>query len=94
MNFELGHEFHSDGEDAWLGGIVFGHELSDRLEGMAELHAESTESLARSAVAVNVGARVVAGTHGTLLMSLGRDLHNHLEDEATIFGYVGWQLTF
>jgi len=61
---------------------------------MAELHAEASESLDRSAVSVNLGARVAAGERGTLLLSVGRDLHNNLEEKASIFGYVGWQLMF
>jgi hypothetical protein len=94
VNFELGHEFHSTGDDAWVGGVVIGHEWREALEGMAEVHAESNDSFDRSSIAVNIGARVAAGEHGTLLVSVGRDVHNNLEEKATIFGYVGWQLTF
>jgi hypothetical protein len=74
--------------------VVIGHEWREALEGMAELHAESNDSFDRSAIAVNFGARLAAGEHGMLLVSVGRDAHNDLEEKATIFGYVGWQLTF
>jgi hypothetical protein len=94
VNFEVGREFPSQGEDAWLGGAVFSHVWREGLEGMAELHAEASESLDRSSVSVNLGARVAAGERGTLLLSVGRDLHNNLEEKVSIFGYVGWQLMF
>lgn len=94
VNFEVGREFPSQGEDAWLGGVVVGREWRAGLEGMAEVHAEASESFARSAVAVNLGARIAAGERGMLLVSVGPDLHNNLDDKASIFGYAGWQLTF
>ena len=94
LNFELGREFPSHGEDTWLGGVVLGREWREEFEGMAELHAEVSESFVRSALAVNLGARLGAGELGTLLLSLGSELHNHLEERASIFGYVGWQLVF
>jgi hypothetical protein len=94
VNFEVGREFPSHGEDAWLGGLVIGHEWGEAFEAMAELHAEASESFDRSAVAANLGARFAVGERGTLLVSVGRDLHNNLDEKASIFGYLGWQLTF
>jgi hypothetical protein len=94
LNCELGREFHSAGDDVWVGGAVIGHEWREGLEAMAELHAESTESLDRSALAVNLGARVAAGERGTFLVSVGSDVHNDLDEKTSIFGYLGWQLMF
>lgn len=64
------------------------------VDGMMELHGESSESFDDSALALNLGVRVAAGEAGTLLLSVGQDLHNDLDEEASIFGYVGWQLMF
>lgn len=94
VSFEIGREFPSHGEDAWFGGVVIGHEWSEAVAGMAELHAESSETVDRSAVTVNLGVRVAAGEQGTILMSVGRDIHNDIEEKASVLGYLGWQITF
>lgn len=92
INFEAGRELRSRGNDSWFGGVVFGHEMTERVEVMAELHGESADASNESAVAVSIGGRVAVGGIGTLLVSLGRELHNAL-DERSFFGYVGWQFT-
>jgi hypothetical protein len=92
---EVGHDFRSRsrGGDGWAGGIVLGTEIREGTELMAELHGESASSLGRNAVAVNFGGRFALGTHFALLASVGRDLHNALEDRATVFGYLALQIT-
>ena len=91
VNFEVGRELHSGGENGWFGGIVLGRELGRSLEILAEIHGEAAESQ-HSALAVNFGARFTLRPFGTFLVSLGRELHNTLEERAQIFGYAGWCL--
>src|SRR5262245_34806713 len=91
-NFEIGREFHSEAADEWMGGVVIGHRWSDTVEGMIEVHANWDGPLEHSAVAINVGARVAVGDAGTLLLSMGSDVHNALEERALVLGYVGWQI--
>jgi hypothetical protein len=94
VNFEVGREFPSRGDDTWIGGVVIGLDWHGRLEGIVELRAEASESFSDSALALNLGLRIAAGARGTLLLSVGRDLYDDREEKASIFGYVGWQLTF
>ena len=61
---------------------------------MAELAAETTTRLERSAVTMNFGARWAVAGNGTLLVSVGRNLHNHLGEHKATVGYVGWQLMY
>ncbi|MFT3762254.1 MAG: hypothetical protein QM761_06500 [Pseudoxanthomonas sp.] len=89
---EVGHDFRTRGGDGWAGGIVLGREVRDGAELMAEVHGESDSSLGRNAVAVNFGGRFALGPRSALLVSVGRDLHNALEDRATAFGYLALQL--
>jgi len=91
VNFEVGRELDSRGDDTWLGGIVLGHSFSPNLELMTELHGESSGSTRESQIAANFGARITVAGAGTLLVSAGRDLHNRLEDRSGFFGYLGWQ---
>jgi hypothetical protein len=90
-NFEVGREFRSRAPDKWAGGFVLGHEWKSRVEGLAEVRLRSTDRFERSAVAMNVGARVGVRDVGVLLASAGRDLHNRLDERASLFAYLGWQ---
>jgi hypothetical protein len=90
---EVGHGFRSRGGGGWAGGVVLGTEIRAGTELMAELHGESAASPGRNALAINFGGRFALGPHATLLASVGRDLHNGLEDKASLFGYLALQLT-
>jgi len=94
LNVEIGRSWHSQENDAWSGGVVLGRNVSEKLECMLELHGIATAGLERSAIAVNSGFRLALNEYGALLMSVGRDVRNDVEELATVFGYAGWQLTF
>jgi hypothetical protein len=91
VNLELGRFFNGRSEDTWLGGIAVGGEINKRLELGVELHDESRRW--GGELAVIVGARVHCSEHGTLLLSIGREVRNREEPMATALSYVGWQLT-
>lgn len=94
LDFEVGHEFHSRGDDVWIAGGVFGRDLREGVEAMAELHAESSGGWRRSSLAINLGTRVSFAPSGVLLLSIGRDLHVPIDDAPAWLAYGGWQLTF
>ena len=94
VNFDIGHVWHSKGGGEWFGGVAVGHDAIERLELMAELHADASARIERSALTLNFGARWTATQHGTLLFSAGRNLHNHLSGHDAVVGYLGWQLTY
>lgn len=90
---EVGHTFSSEGEDGWAAGIVLGKEVRQGAELMVELHGESASSLGRNETALNFGGRFTLSRHLALLASVGRDLHNGLEERASAFGYLALQVT-
>jgi hypothetical protein len=92
LNFEIGREFRSGDEDAWAAGVVIGREWKRELEVAAELHAEASAPLDRTAVTLNLGARIGFAQSGVLLVSVGSDLHDALEERAILIAYLGWQL--
>ena len=94
INFDVGHVWHSGADDEWFAGIAIGHQASERLEVMAELHFDASARIERSALTLNIGARCAATEHGTLILSVGRNLHNQLGGHQAVVGYVGWQLTY
>jgi hypothetical protein len=91
INFEVGRELRSRGEDSWFGGFVAGREFSERLELMAEVHGEAAAR--DSALALNVGGRFALNEQGSLLFSAGHELYNDFEGRTALFGYIGWQMT-
>ena len=93
-NFEIGHTWHSRGENEWFGGIVIGREVSKRLELMAEVVVDASARMECSVLTMNIGARWSVTEHGTLLLSVGRNLHNHLDEHEARIGYVGWQVIY
>jgi hypothetical protein len=94
VGFELGRVFHSRQDDEWYGGVVLSRSFNERMEGFAELHGESLVGFERSAVTANVGTRWELMEHGALLLSLGHELHDGLDESEGTIGYAGWQVSF
>lgn len=90
LNFEAGKELRSSGPGSWFGGIALGRPVNETIELMAELHGERAAGEG-SEVALNVGGRF-ASSHGTLLLSVGHELRNQVDERAPLFAYIGWQI--
>ncbi len=93
VNFEAGRQLRSRGSSTWLGGVALGHAVNETVDVMTELRGESSVPLRRYALAANFGVRIAVSGVGMLLASIGRDLHNGIENRASVFGYLGWQVT-
>lgn len=94
LTFEVGHEFHSRGDDVWIAGAVFGREFTNGFEAMAELHADSPGTWAESSLVMNVGLVAGFADSGNLLLSVGREVHSPSDASAAWRAYGGWQLSF
>lgn len=94
LGFELGRAFSSRDEDQWYGGIVLARDLTPGVEGLLELHGDSVVGFERTTVTANVGAVWEVADHGALLVSVGRDLHDALNDSKRTLAFAGWQMTF
>ena len=93
VNFEVGRFFdHTGEEDTWEGGAVVGHEISERVEVMGELHSEAAPHLRDSELILNTGTRITFSEHSVLLLALGRELHNNLGGREGYQVYAGWQM--
>ena len=90
VNVEVGGTVSSRGHGDRIAGVVVGHQLSEQFEWMLEVHADSVDG--QSAVLANIGARWKATASGTLLVAIGRDLHNALGEHRELVGYLGWQI--
>jgi len=91
LNLQLGREFRSSG-DSWFYGIILSHQLQKKIEVGLELAGTAATKLDRSQLTLNFGATYEISETSSLMISIGRELHNHDEPRATLVGYLGWQL--
>jgi len=91
FNADLGFVRHGDGNE-WFGGVVLGREVGHEVELAAELHWEAGSRFQETGLVANVGARIAVAKQYTLLVSVGRDLHNDREFRATLIAYLGLQI--
>ena len=94
FNADLGGVWHHGGGHEWFGGVAIGREFSHGIEVAVELHGEADSHFKKTALTANFGLRItLSGTH-TLLVSLGRELHNGSEPRASLIAYLGLQTRF
>lgn len=91
---DVGRVFHFQRADEWFLGTSAGREISDTVTLGVELVAEAAKQFDRSALLLNFGGSVKVSARDALLFAVGRELHRHGSDRATLVGYLGWQRTF
>jgi hypothetical protein len=92
VGFETGRWLRQNDDDSWIVGLVVGKPLSERLETMAEIHDEESIGSSRRELLANVGARLKLSDTFVLLLSIGRDLHNSIDDTNNVISYLGLQI--
>ena len=92
INFDVGRWFRPrDQGDTWIGGVAIGRDIRQGLEVIGELHAERDAHSSRNQLTLDFGTRWELSKRYTLLVSIGTDLHNGLDDKASLISYVGIQ---
>jgi hypothetical protein len=92
VNFDFGHIFSSKyADEGWMGGILFGHNVTKSWELDAEVHVNASEGLSSDEWIVNAGTRIDLSENTTLMIAEGRDLSNQLGPRVSLLSYVGVQ---
>lgn len=91
LNLEIGREFRPAG-DAWYYGAALRHRLHEKCEIAVEFVGTAASGFGRSQLTTNCSFVIDVSELSSLLVSVGRELHNHDESRATLIGYLGWQL--
>jgi hypothetical protein len=91
VNLELGREFHSSG-DSWFYGAAFSYPLQEKLAIGVELAGTTSTRFDHSVLILNFGLSYDVGKISSVLVALGRELHNGEEPRADVIAYLGWQL--
>jgi hypothetical protein len=93
VNVDLGHSFSSSAQNrGWIGGLCLGHQLTKPWENDLEAHFNGSDGLQRGEVVLNAGSRVDLSDHATLLLAVGRDIHDTLGPRMSLLTFIGIQL--
>ena len=87
---QIGREFGAGG-DGWSFGLSAGHHVTEKVEVGVELTGGAAVGFHRSQLATNLGLTVDVSESCTLMLSLGRELHNHDGPRASLLAFVGLQ---
>ena len=93
VNCDFGYTFSRDtAQRGWIGGLCVGREIRKGWELDLEVHGSSSDDLDRSEEILNLGTRVDLSPNSTLLLAIGRDLHNSTGLRTSLLSYVGVQV--
>ena len=87
---QIGREFHSD-DDTYYYGCSVGHQVGEKVGLTVELAGAADTGLHRSQLIANIGLVLDLSESTAVMLSVGRELHNDEEPDATFIGYFGGQ---
>ncbi len=90
---EAGRALPSKSAAGWYGGVALLRVLPGGTEVAAELNWQADHGLHRTELVANLAVLVPVTERAGLLLTVGRELHNHNAPRANLLGYVGWQLS-
>jgi hypothetical protein len=93
INFEAGPDFHFQTANEWIYGVAVGHSFGD-FELIGEIHGTALNRFQEDDLVVNIGARYQFTKGYSLLLSVGRSIHDNNTPPATFLGYAGIEFDF
>jgi hypothetical protein len=90
---EVGYQYYEHDRGQWAGGPIFGYNLTEKIELVAEARMVCDEDFRRNNLVLDGGARIGLVDHTTLLISLGRGLRND-DDSPHFYLYAGVRFNF
>jgi hypothetical protein len=91
VDYEVGYQFTHKGADAWLMGLVVGHEFTSRLELDVEFYSQGAFHPSAYQPTIDVGARYKLHKPVILLLMSGRSLEAARPNQSYFVGYFGLQ---
>lgn len=90
---EAGRALPSKSAAGWYGGVVLLRVWPGGTEIAVELNWQADHGLHRTELVANLAVMVPLTEQAGLLVTVGRELHNHNAPRANLLGYVGCQLS-
>lgn len=94
VDYELGYEFVHKGPNAWLSGLVIGHDFTSKLEGDVEFYAQGPFRVSEIQPTIDAGARYKIRPEIIFLLMAGRSLEASSSSQTYFLGYFGVQFLF
>ncbi|MFZ0814542.1 MAG: hypothetical protein WAM78_03430 [Candidatus Sulfotelmatobacter sp.] len=91
VNYELGYAFVHKGPDAWLTGLVVGHDFNPKVEGDVEFYCQGTFRPSEVQPTIDFGGRYKIHPSLILLVMAGRSLEPARNNQTYFLGYFGMQ---
>jgi hypothetical protein len=91
VDYELGYQFVHKGANAWLTGLVIGHEFTEKLELDMEVYAQGTFHPTENQPTLGFGGRYKIHRPVILLFMAGRSLAASRSNQSYFVGYFGLQ---
>jgi hypothetical protein len=92
VDYELGYQFVHKGPNAWLTGLVIGHEFTPKLELDMELYNQGSFHPSENQPTIDFGGRYKLHSPVILLFMAGRSLEPARGNQSYFQGYFGIQL--
>lgn len=91
VDYEIGYQFVHKGPDAWLTGLVLGHEFTPKLEMDTEFYAQGTFQHSAAQPTIDFGGRYKIHRPVILLLMAGRSVESARSNQPYFIGYFGIQ---
>jgi len=91
VDYEIGYQFVHKGPNAWLTGLVIGHDLTSKLEIDMELYNQGTFHPSNNQPTIDFGARYKIHSPIIVLLMAGRALEPTRSNQSYFLGYFGLQ---
>jgi len=91
VDYEIGYQFVHKGPDAWLTGVVIGHDMTKRLELDLEVYNQGPFHISTNQPTMELGGRYKIHSPIILLLMAGRSLEPARSNQSYFVGYFGLQ---
>jgi len=91
---EIGYRFIQNRPDEWFYGLALGHQFTQRLEVIGELHGTSVRNFTADQLVYNIGGRFKVAHKLVLLFAGGRSIRDLPDEHRRVFASVGLRLNF
>jgi hypothetical protein len=92
VDYELGYEFVHKGPNAWITGLVIGHEFTPKLELDMEIYSQGTFHPSEYQPTIDFGGRYKIHRPVIFLFMAGRSLEPSRSNQSYFQGYFGIQM--
>lgn len=93
LDGEAGYQFNGVGSNQYIGGVIVGYKLTEKIELLGESRATVDDAFHRTDVIFDGGAKIALNDNLAFLLAAGRSVRTD-DQSISLYAYVGCQVTF